>query len=70
MGTPVRDGALTPKDLGYYAPRKLRDDASDMSSFQFSLNADELQNREAPGDPKPDAITPLPDIFHPHDGPR
>jgi hypothetical protein len=65
MGTPVRDGTLTPKDLRYYAPRNLRDDASDLSSFQFSLDADELQNPEAPGDPKPDAVAPLPDIFHP-----
>jgi hypothetical protein len=66
MGTPIRDGTLTPKDLRYYAPRNLRDDASDLSSFQFSLDADELQNPEAPGDPKRDAVAPLPDIFHPN----
>jgi hypothetical protein len=67
MGTPIRDGTLTPKDLRYYAPRKLRDDdASDWSSFQFSSDAEKLQNPDGPDAPKPDAIDPLPDIFQPH----
>jgi hypothetical protein len=67
MGTPIRDGTLTPKDLRYYAPRKLRDDdASDWESFQFASDAEELQNPKAANDPKADTIAPLPDMFHPH----
>jgi len=66
MGTPIRDGTLTPKDLRYYAPRKLRDDdVSDWPSFQFSSDATEAQNTNVPGDPKPDALAPLPDMFNP-----
>jgi hypothetical protein len=67
MGTPIRDGALTPKDLRYYAPRKLRDDVSDSPSFRLSPDAEELQNPKAPGDPNPDAIAQLADIFHPRE---
>jgi hypothetical protein len=42
MGTPVRRDALTPNDLQYYAPRKLRD--GDPPSIPPSPATDEPQN--------------------------
>src|SRR5215510_1239454 len=66
MGTPIRDDALTPKDLRYYAPRKMRDGVDDSSSFQFATSADE-QGPIAPSDSASDQIAPLPHNFYPND---
>jgi hypothetical protein len=64
MGTPVRDDALTPKDLRYYAPRKVRDGVNDPLSFQSALRVEE-QGEQPPGDSTSDQIAPLPHIFQP-----
>jgi len=66
MGTPIRDDALTPKDLRYYAPRKMRDGIDDSSSFQFAKSVDE-QGPIAPSDSASDQIAPLPQNFYPHE---
>ena len=63
MGTPVRRDALTPNDLQYYAPRKLRD--GDPPSIPPSPATDEPQNLHTSGDSKSKDTAPLPDIFHP-----
>jgi hypothetical protein len=67
MGTPVRRDALTPNDLQYYAPRKLRD--GDPPSIPPSPAADEPQNSHTAGDSKSESKSkdspPLSDIFYP-----
>ena len=63
MGTPVRRDALTPNDLQYYAPRKLRD--GDPPSIPPSPAIDEPQNLHTSGDSKSKDTAPLRDIFHP-----
>jgi hypothetical protein len=62
MGTPVRRDALTPNDLQYYAPRKLRD--GDPPSIQPSPATDEPQNLHTSGDSVSKDSAPLSDIFH------
>jgi hypothetical protein len=63
MGTPVRRDALTPNDLQYYAPRKLRD--GDPPSIPPSPATDEPQSLHTLGDSKSKDTAPLPDDFHP-----
>lgn len=67
MGTPVRDGTLTPKDLKYYAPRKLRDAPDDTLSLQPPPITNELQSMPTSGDTtlNDNDIAALPDMFHP-----
>jgi hypothetical protein len=62
IGTPVRRDALTPNDLQYYAPRKLRD--GDPPSIQPSPATDEPQNLHTSGDSVSKDSAPLSDIFH------
>jgi hypothetical protein len=62
MGTPVRRDALTPNDLQYYAPRKLRD--GDPPSIPPSPGTDEPQNLHTSGDSKSKDTATLSDIFH------
>src|SRR5215470_16352986 len=64
MGTPVRDDALTPKDLRYYAPRKVRDGVDDPLSI-LSASSVEEQGTLPPRDSASDQIAPLPHIFQP-----
>jgi len=63
MGTPVRRDALTPNDLQYYAPRKLRD--GDPPSIPPSPATDEPQSPHTSADSKSKDTDALPDIFHP-----
>jgi hypothetical protein len=60
MGTPVRRDALTPNDLQYYAPRKLRD--GDPPSIPPSPATDEPQNLTS-GDSRSKDSAPLPETF-------
>jgi hypothetical protein len=62
MGTPVRRDALTPNDLQYYAPRKLRD--GDPPTIPPSPATDEPQNLHTSGDSKSKDTATLSDIFH------
>jgi len=62
MGTPVRRDALTPNDLQYYAPRKLRD--GDPASILPSPATDEPQNLDTSGESKSKDTATLSDIFH------
>ena len=61
MGTPVRRDALTPNDLQYYAPRKLRD--GDPPSIPPSPATDEPQNLHTSGNSRSKDSAPLPEIF-------
>jgi hypothetical protein len=62
MGTPVRRDALTPNDLQYYAPRKLRD--GDPPSIPPSPATDEPQSPHTSADSKSKDTDALPEIFH------
>src|SRR5215475_6635413 len=64
MDTPVRNDALTPKDLRYYAPRKVRTGVDDQSPIQSAPIVEE-QGTQPPRDSTSDQIAPLPHIFQP-----
>jgi len=62
MSTPTQHDPLSPKDLEYYAPRKLRDGASDPLSIQPSPKADDPHNPQLVDD-WTQPVTPLPNTF-------
>jgi hypothetical protein len=65
MGTPVRHDALTPNDLQYYAPRKLRAGADDAPSVEPSAGAEKPQSPHTSADSRAKGTAPLPEFFHP-----
>jgi hypothetical protein len=63
-GTPIQQDALTPSDLKYYAPRKLRNGSNDLPSIQPLANAAEPRSPLTFDDGQPNDVAPLPTIFH------
>lgn len=63
MSIPDQPDALGPKDLQYYAPRKLRDGASDAPSIEPAARPDESHNPQAIDDWTTFPVAPLPNAF-------
>jgi len=63
MSTPNQPDALSPKDLQYYAPRKVRDGVNDPPSIQPAPRADEPRNPPAADDWTTYPVAPLPKSF-------
>jgi hypothetical protein len=64
MGTPIQHGALSPSDLKYYAPRKLRVGGNDPPQIQPSATSLDPRSSSGLDDAKSNNIAPLPTIFH------
>ena len=62
MSTPAQNDPLSPKDLQYYAPRKLRDGVNDPLSIQPSSRPDDQHNPQ-PVDDWTQPVPPLPNSF-------
>jgi len=62
MSAPTQHDPLSPKDLQYYAPRKLRDGVSDPPSIQ-PLSKQDDQNSPQPVDDWTQPVSPLPNTF-------
>ena len=56
MGIPIQRGPLSPNDLQYYAPRKLRDSGNDLPSIQPAPKFDGSRDARASDDWKTDAV--------------
>jgi len=62
MSTPTQNDPLSPKDLQYYAPRKLRDGVNDPPSIQPSSRPDD-QRSPQPVEDWTQPVPPLPNSF-------
>ena len=63
MGMPIQRGPLTPSDLQYYAPRKLRDGATDLPSIQAADKLDSSGDAQTSDNWKTDDGAPVPNAF-------
>ena len=63
MSTPNQPDALSPKDLQYYAPRKVRDGINDPPSIQPATRPDDSRNPQPVDDWTTQPVAPLPNSF-------